>query len=119
AGDRDLSTLDGPDANFGPLQILHDADRPPDLLFQRANGGMDACMVLMAAMTEVEAERIDAGKEQRFEHVSRSARRSDGGDNFGPAIAAHWSIGPWAASGDQNRSDIVGAGRPGTDEIAG
>ena len=50
---------------------------------------MDAGMVLMAAMAKIEAEGIDAGKEQRFQHIGRSARRSDGGDNLGAAIATH------------------------------
>src|SRR5260370_191821 len=82
---------------------------------------MDFGMVLMGAMTEVEPERVDAGEEQRFQHFGRSTRRSDGGDDLGPAIATHGSIGLLAASGDQNRSDVVdvGAGRPGANEVAG
>src|SRR5260370_20042877 len=82
---------------------------------------MDFGMVLMGAMTEVEPERVDAGEEQRFQHFGRSTRRSDGGDDLGRRIAPHGSSGLWAASGDQNRSDVidVGAGRPGANEVAG
>src|ERR1700736_6826218 len=81
---------------------------------------MDFGMVLMGAMAEVEPERVDAGEEQRFQHFGRPARRSDGGDDLGPAIATHGSIGLLAASGDQNRSDVVdvGAGRPRANEVA-
>ena len=105
--DRNLSILDRSDPNFRSLQVLQDTDRAADLLFERANRGMDLGVILVNAMAEVQPERIDAGEKERLQHVGRATRGSDGGDDFGPAIASHGSVGPLAASGDQNESDIV------------
>src|SRR5664280_539068 len=102
---RDSSILDCSDTNFWPLQVLQDADRTLDLLFQRTDGHMDFGVILMRSVAEVQPERVHAREEERFQHFRRSTRRTDCSDDFGPAIAAHCSLGLSAASGDQNGSD--------------
>jgi hypothetical protein len=118
--DSNRSIPDCSDTDFRSLQILQDADRTRDLQFQRAYGGVHLGVIVVRAMTKVQPKRVNAGEEQRFQHFGRSGRRTDCSNDFGPAIAAHCSLGLSAASGDQNGSDVVdiGAGRPGTNEVA-
>ena len=104
---RDLSVPDGSDPDLWPLQVLQDADRARDLQFQRAYRGMHFGVILMGAVTEVQPKGVDAGEEERFQHVRRSTGRTNCRNDFCPAIAAHGSIGLSAASGDPNGSDIA------------
>ena len=46
-------------------------------------------MIIVAAMTEIEPEHIDAGFEQCLDALASSARRAQGRDDLGAAEAPH------------------------------
>ena len=70
-------------ANLRSAQILHDADVPAGARGNLADVGEGLGMGLVRAVREVEPEHIDAGGHERGEHFAASARRTDGGDDFG------------------------------------
>ena len=72
-------------ADLRSAQILHDADMPAGVRGNLADVGEGLGMGLVRAVREVEPEHIDAGGHERVEHVAASARRTDGGDDFGVA----------------------------------
>src|ERR1019366_2992747 len=89
SGYSKFSIPDCSDPDLRSLQVLQDADRTGDLQFERADGAVHPGVILVRAMTEVQPKRVDAREEQRFQHFRRSTRRTDGGDDLGPSIAAH------------------------------
>jgi len=52
------------DTDFRPLEVQKDADLPPDLLFQCADRGMNASVIVVRTMTEVQADSVDARANQ-------------------------------------------------------
>jgi hypothetical protein len=70
-----------PDAQFGTLQIGHDTDRTSYIAFNIPDRVKASPMILVASMTEIQPEHIDAGVKQRSDHHRRRAggskRRND------------------------------------------
>ena len=79
----------GPVRIFGPLQILEDGDRAPEV----PRGGPDPVqhlrVVLVAAVREVEPRHVDAGGQQALQHFGVGGGGTEGGDDLG---AAHGHI---------------------------
>ena len=61
--------------------------------FERPNGRVDAGMVLVRSVAEVEPEGIDSGQEELLEHLGRGACGSHSGDDLGATVTAHGSFG--------------------------
>src|SRR6185312_6892325 len=86
---RDLALGEFAEPQFRPLQIGHHPDRPLDLLLERANAEEARLVVGALAVAEIEPEDIDAGFEQRGDLAGRAARRAQGRDDLGAALASH------------------------------
>ena len=52
------------DADLGTLEIQKDADGTTDLALQRPNGGVDAGVILMGAVAEIQPKGVDSGVER-------------------------------------------------------
>ena len=85
----DGSAGEGADAELGTLQVGEDADRPSYLLLDRPDRLVAGLMIGMAAVAEVEPEHVGTGLEQGPDSRSIRARRAEGGDDLGVAVASH------------------------------
>jgi hypothetical protein len=83
------AVLQRPDADFGALQVLEDAYGAADLGLERADRVVAALVVLLRAVTEVQAEDVGASFEQTAEHDGLGARRPERGDNLRLALPLH------------------------------
>jgi hypothetical protein len=54
-----------------------------------ADGGVGAAVVVRGAVREVEAEDVDAGREELVEDGRGARGRPDGGDDLGAATLVH------------------------------
>src|SRR3546814_9774703 len=61
------------DAQLGPLHVGEDADRPLQLVLDRADGLIALSMVVVRAVAEVEAEHIGAGAKELADHLLAGA----------------------------------------------
>src|SRR5262249_9325848 len=52
--------------------------------FERTDRGVNLAMIMMSSVAEVETEGVYAREKQRLEHLRRSARGTDGCDDFCP-----------------------------------
>jgi len=86
-GDRTLGQAADP--QLRSLQVGENGDGAPGVLLDRSDDVVALLMVLMTPMAEVEAEHVGPGFEQRPDHLRTGACRSQGGDDFGIASAAH------------------------------
>ena len=59
------------DAQFGSLEVDQDADRAPELSFDRADTRVHRTHIVMAAVAHVQTERIRARSKQRADHIFR------------------------------------------------
>ncbi len=73
---------EGADAEFRPLQILQDGDRSPQFLLDLADGFHALTVIIRRAVTEVQAEDIDAGFGEFTEHFLGTAGGANGGNDF-------------------------------------
>ena len=83
--EHDLAVDELADADLRTLQVAHDRD----LATRVARGGAHAIraqrVVLGLAVGEVEAEDVDAGRDQLGEDIGLGRGRADGGDDLGGA----------------------------------
>ena len=78
-----MPSREGADAQLRALQVEQDADRPADLLLDRADHLGRARVVLVRAVAEIEAEDVDAGLEQRLDPLVRRGGGPERGDDLG------------------------------------
>jgi len=71
------------------LQILQDADWSADLGFERADRGVDLRMILVCAVAEIHAERVDNREEQGLQHGRLATCRTHSCNDLGTSIAMH------------------------------
>lgn len=88
--------------------------------FERTYRRVNLGVIVVGAVTEIEPKRIDAGEKQLLEHRRRSAGWPDGGNDLGSTVTSHVQISLSAASGDQDRANIVDVRhrRAGTDQVS-
>jgi hypothetical protein len=79
----------GADAQFRPLQVGEDADRPAGGLLQRAQVFEPGAVVGVVAMAEIQPEHVDAGLEELANHFRVGAGRSAATDKA-KLIGYHW-----------------------------
>src|SRR3546814_20650071 len=71
------------DAQLGPLHVGEDADRPPQLVIDRADGLIALSLVVVRAVAEVEAAHLGAGGKTMADHPLSGARgRAAGRDSM-------------------------------------
>ena len=90
--DYRLAILEGADPQFRPLQVGQDRDRLGILLFERTDRDDCRFVIGMRAVAHVEAESVRACAHQPVEHLGRTARRADRGENLDLAPAR---VDPW------------------------
>src|SRR5205807_2955716 len=77
---------------YPELRSLHVGqypDRASQFLLHLANLGEPLAVLFMRTVAEVEAKHIDAGQEERTNHLRAGAGRPEGGDDLGVASASH------------------------------
>ena len=62
---HDFSARDAPNAQLGPLQVKHNAYRPPGVAFGSTDDAQARGMVVMGAMAEIQPEDVGARLDQR------------------------------------------------------
>jgi len=87
ADDR-AAILERANAQFRPLQIAQDGDRPAEFLFDFAHGRDGFGVRGMVAMAHIDAKRIGAGANQLADHLAVTAGRAECRQNFN--LAATW-----------------------------
>jgi hypothetical protein len=102
------------------LHILQNSDGAPHFHFERTYRRVNLGVIVVGAVTEIEPKRIDASEKQLLEHRRRSAGWSDGGNDLGSTVTSHVQISLSAASGDQDRANIVDVRhrRAGMDQVS-
>src|SRR5207302_1001612 len=74
------------------------ADRPPVLEFDRADCRHELAHAVVRGMAHVDAEDVGAGPKQAGDDGAVGGRRTEGGDDLGPAQASHQSMIPKSGS---------------------
>ena len=77
------------DAKLRPLQVGQHADRATDLALDVADLLQPFAVLLVRAVAEIQAKHVDAGEEQRADHVLGRAGRAQRGDDLCVAMSAH------------------------------
>ena len=70
-------------SNFRPAEILHDGHSSPGPARDLANRSVHRRVRVVRAVRKVEAKEIDAGQQQRFEHLRAVRCRTDRRNHFG------------------------------------
>ena len=92
---------------LGPLQVGDDGDRPPDGFLHGADRPVALGVLLVAAVGEVEAERVGARLVQGAHALGPGARRAEGRQDLGGTVTVHGgAIGPDWHSG-QNAAPVA------------
>ena len=77
------------DAELGPLQIGDQRERPADLVLDLAHDLRPRRVILVRAVREVEADRVDARVDERADRVMRRRDRPDRRDDLRSASFNH------------------------------
>src|SRR6185369_14939435 len=81
-GQLDTASREGADPQLRPLQVDQHSDRASGFLFKLADDRVALCVVLVRAVTEVQAEDVSPRLEELADGVRARARWSKGGDDF-------------------------------------
>ncbi len=95
------------DAQLRTLQIDEDADRPFELLLERANQRDALAHHVVRGVAHVDAEHVGAGQKQRGDHLALDGSRAQGGDDFDAAVAAGQAEAPYLRAG--RRQGVLGS----------
>src|SRR5689334_15224485 len=77
------------DADLRSLQILEDADGPPELTLDGSDRLEATLVVVMRAVAEIQAEDVGSSFEEGANHLGTRTRGAERSDNLGIAVAAH------------------------------
>src|SRR3546814_2781731 len=76
------------DAQLGPLHIGEDADRPLQLVLDRADGLLALSMIVVRAVAVVEADHIGAGAYKMADHLLAGAGGAERGEALRFSLAS-------------------------------
>ena len=93
-------------AQLRPLQVEQHADRPAELLLQRADGFQAPRVVGLRAVAEVEPEHVHAVLEQGADGPLVGRGRPERGDDLGAAGASHGEGFTPSREGGPGRADL-------------
>src|SRR5438477_5267074 len=91
-GKRDRTLGEGADAKLRPLHVGQHADRATHIALDIADLLQPLAVLLVRAVTEIEAEYIDPSDEQRADHVFGRAAGAQRGHDLCIAMSAHFSV---------------------------
>ena len=96
--DRHRPADKGAEPQLRSLQIDQNADRTAACFLDGADRRHQFAHAVLAGVAHIDAKHVDAGDEQSLDHLRIGRGRSEGGDDFGAALASH-RLPPCAGGG--------------------